>query len=470
MNKQICWLQLLIVFALSCPVQNKVYQKNTAQAGNDNAKPKIINPEGETPFPYSHFVSCGLQDKTGNLWFGTSDGVFRFDGKLFTNYRVMDGLPVDHVSRIMEDKAGDLWFGATGGVVRYSPSVTSGTGSVSFTSIQIPETTGRVLSADMKNNPDVAKAANSVTQIMEGRNGVIWFCAGYNLYRTDGKSGVAKATGTGEFLKSEKAKVSCGDPDDFGICGIYEDQQGNILLSVVSCCCCFNVTYRLNAAAINNPCVLNACKHNLHNPQQLAAHNKELAASFTKITGEADNANIAFTCVLKDRKGNVWMGSCRDSGVYMYNGRRFIPFAKNDKLDKSGINNIYEDKSGNIWFSTGEANAGQGNGVFCYNGRYITRFTAKNGLCNTSDFKSDFVSCMMEDNTGKIWFGGYGGICWYNGKTFTNFTSKDGFNQQPVNCIVKDKAGNLWFGTWNLGLYRYDGKSLTCFTENKNKL
>src|SRR4051812_40126628 len=103
---RICLLLLSTAFTLSCHGQNRASQKSTAQSASDAGKPKIINPERKTPFPYNHFVSCGIQDKNGNFWFGTSDGIYRYDGKLFTNYRIINGLNVDRVSRILEDRAG----------------------------------------------------------------------------------------------------------------------------------------------------------------------------------------------------------------------------------------------------------------------------------------------------------------------------------------------------------------------------
>ena len=61
-----------------------------------------------------------MEDKTGNLWFGTSGGVSRYDGKSFTNYTTAQGLANNIVISITEDKTGNLWFGtAGGGVSRY---------------------------------------------------------------------------------------------------------------------------------------------------------------------------------------------------------------------------------------------------------------------------------------------------------------------------------------------------------------
>jgi ligand-binding sensor domain-containing protein len=61
-----------------------------------------------------------LEDRKGNIWFGTiGAGVYRYDGKLFTNFTTKDGLVSDRVGCIYEDKAGNVWFGTEGGASRY---------------------------------------------------------------------------------------------------------------------------------------------------------------------------------------------------------------------------------------------------------------------------------------------------------------------------------------------------------------
>ena len=467
MYKQICSLLVLTVFAFPFCGQNKSPQ-GTAATIKDTGKPKIIMPEGKTPFPYNHSVDAGISDKSGNLWFGSSEGVYRYDGKLFTNYKLIDGLRVDHISRIMQDKAGNVWFGALCGVVRYDA------GSSSFSSVKMLAANGINFLTDVKDRIDAPDAKTPVTHVMEDRTGAIWFCAGYNLYRTDGKSNKAISTSVGDFLKSEKLPYHCKYPDDFGISGMYQDKQGNILISTTACSCGPNVTYRLEGSRVNHPCILNKCKHDLHKQQDSVAHYKEIVASFYKMTSQDGKTNIAFSAVLEDKAGNVWLGT--DSGVYKYDGTQFIPFTKNDILSKSVVNTIYEDKKGNIWFGTGESSNFHGNGVFRYDpsatagSTFVTQFTTDDGLCNNGPFKNNIISSITEDNAGKLWVTGDGGASYYNGKSFTSLASKDGFTEEPVKCMVKDKTGSMWFGAWELGLYRYDGRGLFCFTESKTGL
>jgi hypothetical protein len=59
-----------------------------------------------------------LQDKSGNLWFGTQGGgVSKYDGQSFTHFTEKEGLSNNLVSSILEDKNGNLWFGTQGGGV-----------------------------------------------------------------------------------------------------------------------------------------------------------------------------------------------------------------------------------------------------------------------------------------------------------------------------------------------------------------
>ena len=62
-------------------------------------------------------IGCMLQDKSGNLWFGTYGGVSKYDGKSFTHFTEKEGLGNNTVFSMLEDKSGNLWFGTDGGGV-----------------------------------------------------------------------------------------------------------------------------------------------------------------------------------------------------------------------------------------------------------------------------------------------------------------------------------------------------------------
>jgi ligand-binding sensor domain-containing protein len=63
-----------------------------------------------------------LQDRKGLLWFGTQEGLNRYDGYRFTVHRAreQDGFLRDHdITAMIEDGDGDLWVGTSRGLYRY---------------------------------------------------------------------------------------------------------------------------------------------------------------------------------------------------------------------------------------------------------------------------------------------------------------------------------------------------------------
>ena len=185
--------------------------------------------------------------------------------------------------------------------------------------------------------------------------------------------------------------------------------------------------------------------------------------SFTNITKEVSSAR--FFSVLEDRKGNLWFGSI-GSGVYRYDGNSLQNFTTNEGLLSNEIVCIYEDKNGDIWF-------GASGGASLYDGRSFRNF-----LIDGDSIREDRtgrtvpnlqrpmheVNSIVEDTTGRFWFGTRGNTFVYDGKTFTTVTN-DGKPFINVRWIIKDKKGNIWLGGQD-GLWRYDGTTFISFTKN----
>jgi signal transduction histidine kinase/ligand-binding sensor domain-containing protein/DNA-binding response OmpR family regulator len=124
-------------------------------------------------------------------------------------------------------------------------------------------------------------------------------------------------------------------------------------------------------------------------------------------------------------------------------------------MNSSYVTAIMEDSKGNLWFCT------KGGGVSRYNGVSFTHFTEKEGLPNNN------ITSILEDRHGNLWFGTEGGVCMYNGDSFIHFTENEGLGTNYIRALSEDRNGNIWFGTWGAGLVLFDGKTLTHFTENE---
>ena len=114
----LAFLSLLGVSIFFTPCNGQVKTNLPKENATISAgQPKLIKTQGSDE---GWNVHCSLQDKKGNIWFATTgEGVYRYDGKSFTNFTTKDGLNSNFIFSIVEDKKGNLWFATTTGVSHY---------------------------------------------------------------------------------------------------------------------------------------------------------------------------------------------------------------------------------------------------------------------------------------------------------------------------------------------------------------
>ncbi len=71
----------------------------------------------------SNTINSIFEDKDGNLWIGTDQGLNKFDPdtESFIHYRTKDGLPSDLIYGILEDDHGHLWLSTNNGLSKFNP-------------------------------------------------------------------------------------------------------------------------------------------------------------------------------------------------------------------------------------------------------------------------------------------------------------------------------------------------------------
>ncbi len=181
--------------------------------------------------------------------------------------------------------------------------------------------------------------------------------------------------------------------------------------------------------------------------------------SFTNFTNSHGLSNNAILVLLEDHSGNFWFGNY-GTGVCYYDGKTFTTISTEQGLAHSIVTSLFQDKSGSIWIGT------EGGGVSRLNPKDLPKKTAQHLFTNFSTeqgLAGDIVISILEDKTGKLWFGTDEGVSCYDGKTFTNFYEEDGLPDNYTSQILEDRSGNLWFGT-NNGLSCYNGESFTNFS------
>jgi outer membrane protein assembly factor BamB len=155
------------------------------------------------------------------------------------------------------------------------------------------------------------------------------------------------------------------------------------------------------------------------------------------------------------------------------------------KLTKTQGSNEYQniecglqDKLGNIGFGTSNGICrSDGNTISSVPISFYIRPVITDNSYYTEWSTKNTVWSMLQDKSGKIWFGTGDGVYYYDGVTFArllandnvihndNVINKDSLKLKLVSDILEDKNGNIWFSTRNMGLYCYDRKTLNKFSE-----
>lgn len=342
-----------VVLVSSCTGQTNELQENT----------------NITSFIPSCATSCGYLDRDGMLWFGTNNGVFRYDGSLFTAFFEKDGLCNEKVSAISQDKEGNMWFGTTKGLCSYD--------GTSFTQIPIPwsDTSGVWLDEVYPIvNP------NEVRSIVEDDEGNLWIGTnGAGAYKYDGST-------FANFLAQKGEKQKDGLHHNV-IESLFKDDAGNIWFT--------SMTHGGVTRYDGN--------------------------SFVDIMPKDGLSDDMVRSCFQDKSENIWFGTNgnRNGGLDKYNPKtkQFTNFNESDGLclyktiDRcyNGVQCIYEDKKGKLWIGSG---LGQ---LHIYDGKTFTPFVTQDGHSVSN------VMYIIEDLRGNLWFGTNSGHLYrYDGKNLTD--------------------------------------------------
>jgi signal transduction histidine kinase/ligand-binding sensor domain-containing protein/CheY-like chemotaxis protein len=419
-----------------------------------------------TPDLASNDVRALLVDRSRNLWIGTHGGGLSClrHGK-FTRYGVRDGLSSDVILSLYEDDRGALWIGTEGGLDRLQG--------------------GRFEAYNTRNT----LLSNAIFAMSAGPDRSLWIGtqAGVVHLVNDQFTSYTSASG----LKNTDVRA------------MYVDRSGEVWAGTNGGGLCHLVNGRFFAYTVREGLssdlvwsIYEDSARTLWIGTGTGGLNRFRDGKFTRYTTEQGLPSDRVLTAFEDREGSLWIGT-QGGGLARLRDASFTAFTSHEGLSDDVVLPVFEDKEGAIWLGTykgglnrlkdgkvtiyrtkdglsddlvfsitqddeGSLWVGTRRGLNRLKDGHFTVFTkSKDGLPN------DLVFSAYRDHDGILWFGTRGGLSRYDGKRFTTFTSKDGLSSDYVIAIYEDQQGTLWIGTGGGGLNRFeDGHFVSYTTRN----
>jgi len=391
----------------------------------------------------SEYVNCIAQDRFGFMWFGTKNGLCRYDGRKFKTYKTIDGdstsLPGNDIQSLFSDAVGRLWVGAYD-LHLYNFEQDS------FTRIAPPRYAA------------LANKLKYVARICEDNAGNLWLGTfGQGLFKFHPASGELAHIELGSqapklsiiyslFTEGADTLWVASTNHQLTILNTRTSRQQHYFLKQKG-----DVQRLLRDFA--GRLWLGAMGEPLQRMELLA--NGDTA--FTRF--EHIKPGSFFACFAEDRNGNLWIGT-QQEGLYVFNPSRNETqhYRQNSRaphnLPGNDVQEIFEDRSGNIWVATdkGVAKWARWKKPF----RHFQHDTENPNSLNAAE-----VTGIKQDANGDLWISTLNtGFCKLNLRTgiFTRYDPSTCRIRSPWAIeILPARGGVVWIATnFQHGLNRFE--------------
>lgn len=433
-------------------------------------------------------VRCIQKDQNEFMWFGTYDGLSRFDGINFKTYKqtLTDSLSLcnNHISALFCDFSGNLWVGTRKGLNLFSPD----------------KDNFEVLYFWDEQEKKKKLINTEIQHITEDKNGTVWIATSgqgvlcwnkqqklftqiplsilgrkvYNYYSS------AMTTGPGNSLFASVVQTGFASLGEDSIFHLLNEE----LKSIKTVCRSDSLIYigddnavwkyslvthevsRLYPTQKNKNCIIHSICQDHNKILWIGTEEKGIilydtqTGRFQEINAGHDQTSLSSTGIYhiyQDNNRLIWAGTMR-GGVQLFDSNKsFFTTRKNNKAVSPAQNFI----NAFVKLSEQELLIGtDGEGVYLYNSEKDIFPDLPAHLQSINEIARNVVSLEKSDN-GDIWVGTYGnGLIHYSRreKQVHHYTTQNSALESDfIWSLCKDRHDNLWIGTVSTGgLYRYN--------------
>lgn len=389
------------------------------------------------------------KDPKGYMWFLTHDGIDRYNGKDFKQYKLMDG--DEEVNSMMNlnwlyvDPKGTLWeIGKKGRVFRYD------TKHDCFQLVyKLPES-------------EIKDRSTPVSYGFVDDNSVIWLCNEDALYLYD--SNTEEVTLIENKIGERITDIQQIDSIHFFIgtdVGIHYAELKNKVLTLSPCDKLDTLKIQINVLFYHKPSnkvfigtfQRGVYVYDLNTHKIMPLQSGLLDISINRIRAFNDNEILIAT---------------DGAGVYKINTDTYesVPYITADynrynAMNGNTINDIYIDDEDRIWMANYPI------GVTIRNNRYADYQWTKHSIGNKQSLINDQVNAIIEDTEGDLWYATNNGISLYNSKTKQWHSFLSVFNPEHHNknhifmSLCEVTPGIIWAGGYSSGIFQINKKQLS---------
>lgn len=297
-----------------------------------------------------------FQATNSDYWFGSNDrGVYRYDGKVIVNFTTKDGLCSDRIRGIQEDKSGNIYFTTYEGISKFDGK--------SFTT----------LSDSTSSSPtDWKKQADDLWFVGPPDAGIVFRYDGNSLHRLEFPR---TKLGDEHFVKMPRSKFPNAIYSPYDVYCILKDSKGNLWFGSTCIGVCRydgkSFDWLTDKTFLEAPVrsILEDKKGNFWFTYTGHASFDGFRAvnGFAKLQDQTEGNIVDGMSIIADNSGKLWTAALR-AGAFNYDGKQKVHYPIKEGSTAIEVFAVYQDNQGDIWLGT------HNGGAYKFNGKTFEKF------------------------------------------------------------------------------------------------